>query len=108
MYRYGRKYVGIWSSHSYVVHPQTFATNLEAQYHLGCVNVVHYNFTSLELNRFQQNNNPVHKASSIKTGFSKIEVEELRTLTSTPLNTYEMNWNADYMPGLLTKALVAE
>ncbi|KAK6304388.1 hypothetical protein J4Q44_G00249740 [Coregonus suidteri] len=52
-------------------------------------------------------NAPVHKAGSIQKWFVEIGVEELdglhRALTSTPSNTFGINWNADYEPGLITQ-----
>ena len=58
---------------------------------------------------FQHDNAPVHKAKSIQKWFVEIGVEELdwpspnRALTSTPSNTFGMNWNADCEPDLITQ-----
>lgn len=58
---YGPKYVDTWSSHHYVVIPQTVATKLKAR---KCTQ----SFSALELrgsNQFQHDNGPVNKASSM-------------------------------------------
>ena len=69
---------------------------------------------------FQHDNAPMHKARSIQKWLVEIGVENMtgmhRALTSTPSNTFEINWNTDCEPGLitqhqlpdLTNALVAE
>ena len=69
---------------------------------------------------FQHGNAPVHKVRSIQKWFVDFMWNNLtglhRALTSTPSNTFGMNWNADCEPGLIaqtsvpdvTNALVAE
>ena len=56
---------------------------------------------------FQHDNAPVHKSRSIQKWFGEIGVEELdslhRALTSTPSNTFDINWNADCEPGLIAQ-----
>ena len=81
--------------------PQTVATNLEAQNCL-CFQFCGNSFWE-GLFLFQHDNAPMHKARSIQKWFVEIGVEELactRALTSTPSNTFGMNWNADCEPGL--------
>ena len=52
----------------------------------------------------QHDNAHVHKARSIQKWFVEISVEKLdglhRALTSTPSNTFGMNWNADCEPDI--------
>uniref|UniRef100_A0AAZ3RCV3 Tc1-like transposase DDE domain-containing protein n=1 Tax=Oncorhynchus tshawytscha TaxID=74940 RepID=A0AAZ3RCV3_ONCTS len=54
---------------------------------------------------FQHDNAPVHKARSILKLFVEIVWKNLtglhRALTSTPSNTFWMNWCTDYEPGLI-------
>ena len=69
---------------------------------------------------FQHDNAPVHNARSVQNGLSRSVWKSLtglhRALTSTPSNTFGMNWKADCEPGLiapnqlpdLTNALMAE
>ena len=56
---------------------------------------------------FQHDNAPVHKARSIQKWFVKIGMLELdwpaQSLTSNQSNTFGMNWNADYEPGLIAQ-----
>jgi hypothetical protein len=56
---------------------------------------------------FKHDNAPVHKARSILKWFVEIGVEEPdglhRALTSTPSNTFGMNWNPDCEPGLIAQ-----
>jgi hypothetical protein len=54
---------------------------------------------------FQHDNAPTHKARSIQNGLSRSVWKNLtglhRALTSTPSNTFKMNWNANCEPGLI-------
>jgi hypothetical protein len=54
---------------------------------------------------FQHDNAPMHKARSIQKWFVEIGVEKLdwpaQSLTSTPSNTFGMNWNADCESGII-------
>ena len=54
---------------------------------------------------FQHDNAHVDKARSIQKWFVQIGVEELDwpALTSTPSNSFGMNWNADFEPGLIAQ-----
>ena len=57
---------------------------------------------------FQHDNAPMHKARPIQKCCVAIGVEELETgmhraLTSTPSNTFGMNWNADCEPSLIVQ-----
>ena len=56
---------------------------------------------------FQHDNAPVHKARSIQKCLSRLVWKNLtglqRALTSTPLNTFRMNWNGDCEPGLIVQ-----
>ena len=56
---------------------------------------------------FQHENAPVHKAKSIQKWFVEIGVEELdwpaQSLTSTPSNTFGMNWNAGCEPDIIAQ-----
>jgi hypothetical protein len=49
---------------------------------------------------FQHDNAPMHKASATEKWFVTIGLEEL---TSTPSNTFRMNWNAECEPGLISQ-----
>ena len=46
---------------------------------------------------------PVHKARSIQKSVWKKLTVPRRALTSTPLNTFGMNWNVDCEPGLIAQ-----
>jgi hypothetical protein len=56
---------------------------------------------------FQHNNAPMHKTRFIQNGLSESVSKNLtglhRTLSSTPSNTFGMNWNADCEPGVIAK-----
>ena len=57
--------------------------------------------------RYQHDNVPVHKVSPYRNCLSRSVWENLtglhRALTSTPLNTFRMNWSADCEPGLIAQ-----
>ena len=56
---------------------------------------------------FQHDKAPVHKVRSIQNGLSRSVWKNLsglhRALTSTPSNTFGMNWNANCEPGLIVQ-----
>ena len=56
---------------------------------------------------FQHDNAPMHKSRSIQKWFVEIGVEDLtglhRALTSTPSNTFGMNWNTECKPDLIAQ-----
>ena len=51
---------------------------------------------------FQHDNAPA-QSRSIQKWFVEIGVEVHKALISTPTNTFGMNWNADYKPGLIAQ-----
>ena len=54
---------------------------------------------------FQHDNATMYKARSIQKWFVEIGVDELDwpAQTSTPSNTFGMNWNANCEPGLIAR-----